>query len=329
MTAAILGIIAAVFVALWLFEWMRSRKKTDLMRVYQSVYQALPTGLNVWHLVKRGDPGSLRLVASNPEAARATGIPSVDWVGQSIVDVFPEAVPRGIADQIAEVARTGVVKDLGEISYGDARMPEGFFTVFAFPIPGDRVAVAFSNVTKQKLAELAVKRKSSFVELLQGVAIAANQARDVRAALKTSLPEICKRTGWPVGLALLRATDGGASFAGEYLWHLTDPSKHSQFRQAAEAREFDPAAGLPARVLKGGSPQWVVDLGSEPGLPEAATATACGLRSAYAFPITVAGRVEGVLEFYGTDTWMPDDLLLDIMSSAGLQLGRVIERQRE
>ncbi len=327
MTAPILAVVAAILAVLLIVEFARQRRAVEARELYRKIFNDLHIGINVWHLEDPSDPGSLRLIASNPAAAAATGIPSVKWIGRTILDVFPEAVPRGIAADLAEVARVGRLKDLGELSYGDARIQEGIYSVFAYPLPGRCTAVAFENITKQKLAAMEVARKATYVQLLQEVACRANEADSISAALEETLPQICEHTGWVVGHAYLR--DGnGPSLVHTRHWHLANPQLYDELRAATDATRFTAGVGLPGRVLNSGAAEWVVDLSSATNVPQAKVAVACELRSAYAFPILLDGNVTGVLEFFATDTWVPDELLLETMQRVGRQLGRVIERQR-
>ena len=128
--------------------------------LYQLVFEHLHIGVKVWKLEDPENPGSLRLLASNAAASAATGVRRELVLGKTIAEGFPQAVPDGIAAAFAEVALSGQPKDLGEIVYSDARMREGVFTVSAFPLPDNTVAVAFENITPRKWELALIERKA-------------------------------------------------------------------------------------------------------------------------------------------------------------------------
>ena len=78
-----------------------------------------------------------------------------------------------------------------------------------------------------------------------------------------------------------------------------------------------------------GESAWVTDLTEDPTrFHRAEVARAAGLRAGLAFPILIGSRPVGVLEiFTGGDT-AADPALLHIMDQIGVQLGRVVERER-
>ena len=87
-------------------------------------------------------------------------------------------------------------------------------------------------------------------------------------------------------------------------------------------------ASLPSHVMAGGEPAWVTDIGAEPALERAEVARAAGLRAGFAFPILIGTRPAGVLEFFTAAPAAPDPALLHVMGQIGVQLGRVVERER-
>jgi PAS domain S-box-containing protein len=164
------------------------------------------------------------------------------------------------------------------------------------------------------------------IRLLQQVAVAANEAHTVPAALQTALDEVCGYTGWPVGHAYLREPDGALAAAGA--WHLADPERFRRFREISEQRRFAPGGGLIGRVAASGEPAWLREVSDDPEFTRAAEAAEAGLHAALAFPVRVGREVAGVLEFYADRAVPPDPSLLQVMEQIGTQLGRVVERAR-
>jgi signal transduction histidine kinase len=66
----------------------------------------------------------------------------------------------------------------------------------------------------------------------------------------------------------------------------------------------------------------------DPTAPRAAMCENLGVRGAFAFPVTVAGEVVAVLEFFAEGEMEEDPHLLIMTESVGEQVGRLIERRR-
>lgn len=163
------------------------------------------------------------------------------------------------------------------------------------------------------------------IELLQRVAVAANEARTIGEAATIAIREVCAHTGWPIGHLYLRSD--GDEFVPSGIWYLEDPESFSDFRALTEGTRTELGRGLIGRIAASGEPEWVVDLAGDPDFLRRPPAGS-EVRSCLAFPVLSGSEVVGVLEFYSVEVVEPDAALLETMSSIGTQLGRVIERER-
>ena len=85
--------------------------------------------------------------------------------------------------------------------------------------------------------------------------------------------------------------------------------------------------GLPGRVWKSGTPEWIINLSADDNFPRASLAERFGLKSAFSFPITVGDRTLAVMAFFSANMRQPDEELLQTMESIGRQIGQLIERK--
>ncbi|MEP6959135.1 MAG: response regulator [Nitrospirota bacterium] len=184
------------------------------------------------------------------------------------------------------------------------------------------------DLSERKEAEYALQRESSFVELLQRVAIAANEAQSVEQALQFTLEQVCRYTGWPVGHVYLRDGRECDLLQPTTLWHLDRSERFETFRHITEGTKFPRGSGLPGRVLESGTAAWIPDVTKDVNFPRAQHAKDIGVKGGFAFPVVVGGTVAGVLEFFSEQEAAPDVRLLEIMQGIGTQLGRVIERDK-
>ncbi len=191
---------------------------------------------------------------------------------------------------------------------------------------GRRVLGVAQDVTEIREADQALRREKAFVEVLEAVAVAANQARVVDDALRAGLEQVCALTRWPVGHALLVQRDGRLLSSG--VWELHDPERFAELRRVSEALSLSDTAGAAALVLERATPVWLRELPLNIDFRRAAAAQEAGLRAAVAFPVWVGREIAAVLEFFATEDAVPDPALLHVMTHLGTQLGRVLERQR-
>lgn len=192
--------------------------------------------------------------------------------------------------------------------------------------------IGFSKVvrdmTRRKTDEEQVRRQWNYIQLLQDIALAANEAVQVEDALRTALRRICDQTGWNIGHAFIIPEQQPREFVSLRTWYLSDPYRFEPFRAATENLTFTSGAGLPGRVLIQAEPVWIDDITTDPISLRKEAGEECGLKTGVAFPILVGKTIAGVLEFFSTENLAHDEEFTQIMSQIGTQLGRVIERNR-
>ena len=172
------------------------------------------------------------------------------------------------------------------------------------------------------------RANASFLQLLERVAVAANESDSVHTAVRICLDLICEHTGWPAGHAFLQDDQGELRPSG--IWHL-DPEVAADletFRRITEATRFGTAAGPPARVLATGHPTWIDDLAEDRGFLNGELAEELGVRATFAVPVPIGREVVAVLEFFAPHPVELDPRLLEVMRHVAAQLGRVMERER-
>jgi signal transduction histidine kinase len=162
------------------------------------------------------------------------------------------------------------------------------------------------------------------LELLEMVAAGSNEATAIEPALGAAIVYVCAHMRWPVGHAYL-AEESSDALAATGVWYLEDEARYAAFRDATEQLG---APGLPRSVVEAGQPAWVADIATEPGFSRAEAAVAAGLRSGFAFPVLMGTQTVGALEFFSDRSSEPDPVLLALMAQIGVQLGRVVERER-
>jgi diguanylate cyclase (GGDEF)-like protein len=189
-----------------------------------------------------------------------------------------------------------------------------------------------ARLAAEEIAEKGMRdlyEKQQQLQLMEAIAVAANQSRSIAEAFQFALTAICKNTGWPLGHAyMVFATEDRKRLRSAGIWHGAETEGVQAFVRASEAMVFDVGVGQPGRVLATGEPAWIADVAEDTNFPRAQVAKAANIRACFAIPVLAGSEVAGVLEFFARTAIAPDTTLLHIMSQIGTQLGRVVERKR-
>ena len=184
------------------------------------------------------------------------------------------------------------------------------------------------EAAERRQAQREIEDRTGYVALLQGVAVAANEAVDIESAAARAIEAVCEQTGWAIGHLFLCPRDQPNELVSTSVWRLSEPTRFAPFKAASEQIHFAYGIGLPGRVLVRGGPVWWLNLAEAASFPRLSAAAAGGIVAGYAFPIMIKTKVAGVLEFFATHSEPPPALLLEVMTQVGTQLGRVLERAR-
>ena len=167
------------------------------------------------------------------------------------------------------------------------------------------------------------------IVLLETIAASANAAASVEEAMRDALAAVCKFAYWPLGHLLLVDDDPGRPLNSTPVWHDESSGRYDTLRTLTESIAFGRCIGLPGKVCAGGAPAWInagsADADAYSRLPEAQRAGLCSL---FAFPVMIDTEVVAVLEFFSMAYQAPEEALLRLMAQIGIQLGRVVERER-
>lgn len=225
-----------------------------------------------------------------------------------------------------------LVQSTQKLANGDLSVRTG---MPAWPDEIGRLAQAFDGMAeklqRRKLDDerhrATLQESIATVQLLQKVAVAANEAQTIEAALQVCIDLICEYTSWPIGHVRL-LIDAQGKLAPTDVWHLEYPELFSVFRQVTQRVQNVHPSGLSGRVLSGSKPVWIRDVTQDKYFYRTQLATDIGVKAAIGLPVLVRSEVVAVLEFFVGRILEPDEKLLEVLGNVGTQLGRVIERKR-
>jgi PAS domain S-box-containing protein len=267
----------------------------------------------------------------NAGAERLYQYTPTEAIGGSVRMLLPPDRPGELAQLVARINRGERITNYETVRMRkDGQPVDVAFTIS--PIKDEQGVIigisAFTrDISERTRARQALHRQTTFVKLLQAVAVAANQASSIEAAMQTAVEQICMQIGWPLGHVYLVRDDAPEALASTDIWYLADLDRFAVFRTTTAARARS-TGDLPGQVLISGKPGWIADMTAAPDVPTAEPASTIGVRAAFAFPVLLGTEVVAVLEFFSVEVIEPDEALLDVMAHVGTQLGRVVERVR-
>jgi PAS domain S-box-containing protein len=268
-----------------------------------------------------------RVAFLNAVAEEMTG-----WTGDSakgeplgtVFRVVDEEGGQSIDAAIAQVLREG--EALGMIGRPVLIAKDGAehaVDISASPIRslrGDMIGavMVFRVATARRREEQHRNARLAITEVL-------NQSISVEEAAAGFLRAVCENLRWDAGFFWL-VDDEGQRLRCKAHWSPSgaDPSHLlSQTHQCT----FAAGEGLPGRVWALRKPAWISDLAQDGNFPRLAGAVLDGFRCAFACPVTIAGEVIGVIEFFTPRICEEDPDLLEMMTTAATSAGQFIERK--
>lgn len=182
------------------------------------------------------------------------------------------------------------------------------------------------DITERKAAEREIERSAALTKLLEVLARTANEALTPEEAMQACLEHICVHGNWVLGRLGFYTQGENERFPQHSFWHTKSPPRFEEFMQASlDPRNFSPRGTFVTAILDKKQPMWISDIATARGFGRRPVASRAGLRSAFAFPVVLHGRVAALLEFFGEEPREPDDALLEAAVSVGAQLARLIE----
>ena len=184
------------------------------------------------------------------------------------------------------------------------------------------------STVNQALAKEVEERKQAERRLAahQAITRILAEAKTLQEATPKVLQTVCDQLGWSFG-ALWNVDDSSDRLHCVETWtHSTTALK--EFEQQTKEMTFEKDIGLPGRVWESGNPAWIKEVTRDDNFPRSAMAIKEGLGGAFAFPIRVGERIQGVMEFFSHHVQEPDEKLLNMMSTVGAQIGMFSDRIR-
>ncbi|WP_051942282.1 hybrid sensor histidine kinase/response regulator [Streptacidiphilus rugosus] len=196
-----------------------------------------------------------------------------------------------------------------------------------FNAMADRLQRSYALVeeeVQERTQEL--RTRTLTLNLLRGVAAAANKAGTWDEALTAALPLICAHMGWPAARATtLPAADERQSRTATVAWH-TGEQCSPLVRGLAQGAPDATLSPLAQRARTTGDPQGPQSPDTRTD-PHGALFARAGITYTLAFPVLVGRESVAVVEFFTADPQPPPRTATALITDLLTQLGRVRERE--
>lgn len=262
----------------------------------------------------------------NPAAERVFGFSRLEAVGKELAELIVparlrEAHRRGLAHYLA----TGEGPLLGRRIEINAQRFDGSeilveLAITAFEVEGVKVFTAYlRDITERVRTEKRRAAQYAVASVLAGTWSLAEAGAPLLQAIAGSGDWACA--------ALWLHHRETETLRCAAVWHSSE-ERPFKFATGSSSFQFQEGEGLPGRVWRTKTPTWVTDVTMDTNFPRAALAREAELRGGFAFPLCADGEVNGVIEMFTRTPVQPDDDLLQMVESIGIQIGLFIERRR-
>lgn len=226
----------------------------------------------------------------------------------------------------------GAIDGRSEMSLSQGQGPPRVFDLqlTALCDPGGEISsriLILRDVSERASAREELKRESINVQLLQQVAIAANDSPSIDDALRECLRLICTANDWSIGHVLKPVGREYRELRSSRIWYLNDPERYRDFVNISEESVYSVHRGLQGRAFTSGRPAYSGDHDLEDQNERMATLNEPHSLSSVCFPVLVQEESFAVLELIGVGYREIDDHLLDVLGHLGSLIGRAIERK--
>lgn len=250
------------------------------------------------------------VVSWNPMAEAIFGWPSEEVVGRPLEDLI---VPYGNREIYEQGLRNVGGTEKGLLLNGRFETEGWHKEGYSVPIElsgspivnaeGLLFSVFVQDITQRKQAE---RRRSVELHISQLLLKATSLDSVAQDVLKT----VCDLLGWKVGV--LWKVDEQAQVLRYVTEYKASWASGNAFLEQTRCSNFRRGTGLPGRVWESGNVEWISDVTCDNNFPRASLAAVDGLHAAVAFPISMGGDVQAVMEFFSDAIQPPDRQLLNL-----------------
>ncbi|WP_246078749.1 SpoIIE family protein phosphatase [Modestobacter excelsi] len=277
-----------------------------------------------------------RIAYVNPAVQTLLGHRVEDLTGRSLTVLMPQRLRRGHGAGFSRFRATGAGKLVGTTTRVPALHADGHevpidLTLSRLAAEGDVCddSALVVAVLRDASTTVLLERQfqvSRYLAAIQRVTAALTEAPDADAAFRQLLSTICTELDWDAAM-IWRPDESTDRLHYAGVWaapEVTVPSLHAQARGSAWGR----GEGLPGITWQERTPVVIEDLWTDARFVRGGSARADGIRTGLAFPVLHGDILLGVCELFSRQARPVPPDLLDVLATAGRQIGQFLSRLR-
>lgn len=132
--------------------------KYNSFKIAQDIINLIPTGFII---LEYKEPDKLFLVDANPSASQKVKFNLNDYKGKEFLEIFPNAIESGIYYKYLNVIKNNEILVIDDFYYNDENLDD-YFKVVSFPLPDNKLAIAFENISELKKTYEKLKVEQEF-----------------------------------------------------------------------------------------------------------------------------------------------------------------------
>ncbi|CAN5239449.1 hypothetical protein BH11MYX1_BH11MYX1_21550 [soil metagenome] len=160
------------------------------------------------------------------------------------------------------------------------------------------------------------RRLAAQLALQAEIAVDANRAVTLSEVVLSVMDALRAHTGWLIAHVYLQSPDDPMVLVPTNVWSTSDREHYAAFMDETAA------TSLPIAAINGLLPSLAAPFS------RARSAAQCGLGAGLEAPVLVGEEVVAAFEFYAAEASAFPRSFIDLVTYAGIQLGRVIDRER-
>ena len=184
----------------------------------------------------------------------------------------------------------------------------------------------------EKLAERGMRDLSvsrARIELLNGIALLANETEEPRDVLRIAVRDICNTLGYSFGNVFIVNPDEPRELHAAGIYHSAACDGTAAFVAASQEIKLARPAALPSSKGAGYAPCWTPGIDKTRGFMRATLARQANFKAMLTVPVLSGRDLLALLEFFSTDERQPALELLDVLMQVGLQIGGAFRRREQ
>src|SRR3954468_10698526 len=275
-----------------------------------------------------------RIVYANPAVRTLLGHEPADLRGRPLTVLVPPDLRDAYEDGFTQLLTSGPVGARGgprqiDVVHADGSTVPVEITLSWLDQDSELVGGVLVGVLRDVSASVHLERQRQvgrYLDATLRVTTALAAAPDADVAFERLLPTLCAELDWDAATLWQPESCGGRlTHAGTW----TSPgSTVPALQDDTRVRTFLRGEGLPGTTWRSGEPVVVEALWADRRFLRSAAARADGLRTAVAFPVLRGDTLVGVCELFSRTLRPVQPELLDVLASAGRQIGQFLARLR-